>query len=352
MREEGSLARETTEEAGEESAAVEESAAGNEDEAAETAGAGLVAELERARKEIDAERSELANDESILLEQGTLDVDDEAVDVRAKSIRDLLEELDREEMFRPEVIGPRQEIPHEVEPPVSWEERIRNLRPWEVAELILRMQRLAILYINATCEAAMISDERIDALSGHARDELIADKVVAWEWFFGPWEGWLPRFALEEACVILQLHPDWVRRRVRAYFEKEGIKRCKYKLPPGYRVELYSEDKMFDTDRTRAKRTAASGADDEVEEQVDEKQEAVVEPQSTPPSPLPLPVSSAPVSSAPSSVRVIDQIVDESTLRAVPAEAIPSVVEATFRVLDQLGADALAVLSGALGDAK
>lgn len=219
----------------------------------------LLAESESLRAEVEAERNREAE-----FEQAQFEID-LAVETKLTSLATLpaltpnpepddepSREKPEEELLPIERARRHRSPPMseqaKAEPPLSWEARVRTMRPWEVAELIVRVQRLAILYINATCRAAMIKNEEIEALPpGYRRDEMIADKVVAWEWFFGPWEGWLPRFALEEACAVLLVHPDWIRRRVRAYFEKEKVEPPKFRLAPGYRVQLYSDDPEFDT---------------------------------------------------------------------------------------------------------
>lgn len=102
-------------------------------------------------------------------------------------------------------------------PPLSWEARVCNLRPHEIAEIVLCMQRFAILYINSASELLLTPYSRIDKIqTDGARLNWYYDKIVTWEWFFGPYYGGrAPRVALEDVSPVLSLHPDWIRRCMR-----------------------------------------------------------------------------------------------------------------------------------------
>ena len=157
-----------------------------------------------------------------------------------------------------------------------WPGRAGDLTPEELGEIIRRTRRMARLMIDAASEEVLITDVEIRKHESiYVRRELIAAKITAWEWFFGPfWLGMRPRLSLEEVCPVLHMAPEWIRERVRqaktggkwvdgymdgdtrVYGEMIGgkpIKPTRFKLPPGYRVaELYHEGDPLPSDNDEA----------------------------------------------------------------------------------------------------
>ncbi len=136
-------------------------------------------------------------------------------------------------------------------PPLDWRARARDLHPHEIDEIVLCMQRFAILFINSASHLLLIPDSRIEQIREgiEARREAEYNKVVAWEWFFGPYYGGRkPRIALEDVSPVISIHPDWLRWRMRHEPPAEiGVPREKWALPPELRAELYSRGTLRPT---------------------------------------------------------------------------------------------------------
>ena len=124
-------------------------------------------------------------------------------------------------------------------PPIKWPPLARDLTLAGVEEVMRIVREMARWLLRCTCEEVCITDEDIRKLkSRQAREDLIATKITAYEWFFGTFQGVPPRLSLEEVCRVLHRDPKFVRARVRA---NPAAKATRYKMPPGYRAELLSE---------------------------------------------------------------------------------------------------------------
>jgi len=111
----------------------------------------------------------------------------------------------------------------------------------EVDAIVLTMQRFAILFINSTADVLLTPNSKIEAIANEtARGEARYNKIVAWEWFFGPYyRGRSPRVAIEEVCPVISIHPDWVRRRMYNEPPPEKGPPKEWDLPPALRKLLY-----------------------------------------------------------------------------------------------------------------
>lgn len=129
---------------------------------------------------------------------------------------------------------------------IPWHPKLADLTLDGIAEVVRRTRKVATLMINSATEDVLISDTEIrQTKSIYVRRELIASKITSWEWFFGTWQGLPPRLALEEVCPVLHTSPAWIREKVIA-----AAKPTRYKMPPGCRSELLSEERE---DRVRRK---------------------------------------------------------------------------------------------------
>ncbi len=104
----------------------------------------------------------------------------------------------------------------------------------------------ATLIIADAYEDVRINDVEVmeKFQSAVARDQLIARKRAAWEWFFEPWEGLQPRVPLELVCQTLHLRVAGVRYFIRyeapdEHGHKVGVRPPVFPMPPGVRYELF-----------------------------------------------------------------------------------------------------------------
>ena len=126
-------------------------------------------------------------------------------------------------------------------PPIYWPPRACDLTLAGIEEVLRIVREASRWVLRSACEEVCITDADIRKVKAiQKRNDLIAAKITAYEWFFEPYKGLAPRLSLEEVCRVLHRDPKYVRDRVRA---NPASKATHYEMPPGYRAELLSEER-------------------------------------------------------------------------------------------------------------